>query len=87
GRTGPPREHAAPGFRTSRGAGDEQSGTRRSRGAAAAEPPRGRRSAGPGRGAQGAGRGAQGPGRGAQASRGQRGQQAAGIKGRNRRRP
>ncbi|MFN5534245.1 MAG: hypothetical protein ACK5EN_02130, partial [Planctomyces sp.] len=71
-----------------------QSGTRRSRGAAAAEPPRGRRSAGPGRGAQGpgrgaqgAGRGAQGPGRGAQASRGPRGQQAAGIKGRNRRRP
>ncbi|MFN9156364.1 MAG: pseudouridine synthase [Planctomyces sp.] len=87
GRTGPPQEHAAPGFRTSRGAGDEQSGTRRSRGAAAAEPPRGRRSAGPGRGAQGAGRGAQGPGRGAQASRGPRGQQAAGIKGRNRRRP
>ena len=99
GRTGPPRDTSAAGFRSTRGASDEQSGTRRSRGSVGAESPRSRRPAGPGRGAQGPGRGAQGPGRagqgparggrgparGGQGARGSRGQQAAANKGRNRR--
>ena len=87
-RTAPGGQGAPSGGRSAgpRDAG-ESSGTRRSRGQQSVETPRGKRPGGPSRAAQGAPRSAQRPARSGQAPRGPRGQQAAGNKGRNRRRP
>jgi len=87
-RTAPAGQGAPSGGRSAgpRDAG-ESSGTRRSRGQQSVETPRGKRPGGPSRAAQGAPRSAQRPARSGQAPRGPRGQQAAGNKGRNRRRP